>query len=116
MNYLDRKNITEKLRVYVGAIQNPTYVITDDNIHDINAWMFQNRANLEAYFELLEVQPEEEHICSLIQYERARAIYFENLRELQEELYQSQYSYDDERTERFSMYDNNTGMPIRGEI
>ena len=112
--YQKRDQIKTDLLVRAEAISVPTY---DNSDMWFSTWKHRNRAALETYFDQLGVQPDEEHICTLIQWEREKELIARSEHaariEMQEELYQ--YSQQDDEV-RFSIYDRDTGIPMIGEI
>ena len=112
--YIKRDQLETSLYIRSQGISTPVY---DNSDMWFSAWKHRNRAALETYFDQLNVQPDEEHICTLIQWEREKELIARSEHaarmEMQEELYQ--YSQQDDEV-RFSIYDRDTGIPMIGEI
>ena len=116
--YIKRDQIKTDLKVRAEAVETPVF---DNSEMWFDTWKQRNRVVLEDYFIQLGVLPEEEHICTMIQYERQQAAQSEYLaptmQEVQEELYQIGYISDEQYNDpHFSVYDGDTGIPCVGEF
>ena len=116
--YIKRDQIKTDLNVRAEAVETPVF---DNSDMWFSTWKHRNRVVLDNYFNQLNVLPEEEYICTMIQYERQQelvaqaefAATYAQRQAAQEELYQIGYTMRDDESS-FSMFHD--GIAMIGEI